>query len=64
MSELLALSNIRAGYGDSTVLQDLSITVNTGELVCLIGANGAGKSTTTRVLTGLLKPWQGEVRRL
>ena len=62
MSELLALSNIRAGYGDSTVLQDLSITVNEGELVCLIGANGAGKSTTTRVLTGLLQPWQGEVR--
>lgn len=62
MSELLALSNIRAGYGDSTVLQDLSIIVDTGELVCLIGANGAGKSTTTRVLTGLLKHWQGEVR--
>lgn len=61
MSELLSLSHIRAGYGESTVLQDLSITVREGEVVCMIGANGAGKTTTTRVLTGLLPAWAGHV---
>ena len=61
MTELLSLSNIRAGYGESVVLQDLSLVVREGEMVCLIGANGSGKTTTTRVLTGLLKPWGGQV---
>ena len=38
MSELLSMAHIRAGYGESTVLQDLSITVREGEVVCMIGA--------------------------
>ncbi len=61
MSELLSIKGLRAGYGESIVLQDLSLNVNEGEIVCLLGANGAGKTTTTRVLTGLLRAWQGEV---
>ncbi|MEI6113293.1 MAG: ABC transporter ATP-binding protein [Burkholderiales bacterium] len=61
MSELLSMAHIRAGYGESTVLQDLSITVREGEVVCMIGANGAGKTTTTRVLTGLLPAWAGHL---
>jgi branched-chain amino acid transport system ATP-binding protein len=61
MSEILALKDIRAGYGESVVLQEVSLSVNEGEVVCLIGANGAGKTTTTRVLAGLLKPWSGQV---
>ncbi len=62
MTMLLSLSNIRAGYGQSVVLQDLSIEVGEGEVVCLLGANGAGKTTTTRVIAGLMRPWSGEIR--
>jgi branched-chain amino acid transport system ATP-binding protein len=62
MTALLELSNLRAGYGQSLVLQDISLSLNEGEIVCLLGANGAGKTTTTRVISGLLAPWSGEVR--
>jgi branched-chain amino acid transport system ATP-binding protein len=62
MSALLELSNLKAGYGQSVVLQDVSLLVDEGEIVCLLGANGAGKSTTTRAISGLLAPWSGEVR--
>jgi len=61
MSSLLTLDRIRAGYGESLVLQDVSLAVGEGEVVCLIGANGAGKTTTTRILAGLLKQWSGQV---
>jgi branched-chain amino acid transport system ATP-binding protein len=62
MTVLLELSNIRAGYGQSVVLQDVSLTVRQGEIVCLLGANGAGKSTTTRVVSGLVDHWAGDIR--
>ena len=62
MSALLELSNLQAGYGQSLVLQDISLSVNEGEIVCLLGANGAGKTTITRAVSGLLPPWSGEVR--
>jgi len=62
MAELLRLADVRAGYGDSVVLQGLSLEVGEGEAVCLLGPNGAGKTTTTRVVSGLLRPWGGEVR--
>jgi len=61
MTDLLTLDRIRAGYGESLVLQDVSLAVREGEVVCLIGANGAGKTTTTRILAGLLKQWSGQV---
>ena len=61
MTDLLTLDRIRAGYGQSLVLQDVSLSVREGEVVCLIGANGAGKTTTTRILAGLLKQWSGQV---
>ena len=62
MTPILELASVRAGYGQSVVLQDVSITVNPGEIVCLLGANGAGKSTTTRVVSGLIDTWAGDVR--
>jgi branched-chain amino acid transport system ATP-binding protein len=62
MTPLLELSNVRAGYGHSLVLQDISMSLQEGEIVCLLGANGAGKTTTTRVISGLLSTWSGEVR--
>jgi ABC-type branched-subunit amino acid transport system ATPase component len=60
MKPILEVVNVRAGYGESLVLQDLSLTVGEGEIVCLLGANGAGKTTTTRVVAGLTQAWSGD----
>ncbi|GAA0912907.1 ABC transporter ATP-binding protein [Nonomuraea longicatena] len=59
---LLSLDGITAGYGRAAlVLRGLSVTVNAGEVVCLVGPNGAGKSTVLRVASGLLAPRSGTV---
>jgi branched-chain amino acid transport system ATP-binding protein len=58
---LLRLENVHAGYGPITALRGLDLTVAPGELVCLIGANGAGKSSTLRAISGLLAPSQGRI---
>ena len=58
---LLRLENVHAGYGPITALRGLDLTVAPGELVCLIGANGAGKSSTLRAISGLLSPSQGRI---
>jgi len=57
----LAAQNISAGYGDIQVLHDVSVTVGPGEIVALLGRNGAGKSTTLLTLGGLLTPSTGTV---
>lgn len=62
MTKLLSISCMTAGYDDSIVLDDLSIDVNEGEVVTLLGANGSGKTTTMRAITGLIKPFKGEIR--
>ena len=59
---LLELENVHTYYGQIHALKGLSITVNEGEIVTLIGANGAGKSTTLNTICGLLRPRQGSVR--
>ena len=58
---MLRLENVHAGYGPITALRGLDLTVAAGELVCLIGANGAGKSSTLRAISGLLPPSQGRI---
>jgi branched-chain amino acid transport system ATP-binding protein len=58
---VLELRNVTAGYGDTTVLRDVSITVPDSSVVALLGPNGAGKTTTLRVASGLVRPRQGEV---
>src|SRR5258706_6272103 len=58
---MLSLSNVNVFYGAIHALHDVSITVNQGEVVTLIGANGAGKSTTLRAITGLLTPRTGRI---
>jgi branched-chain amino acid transport system ATP-binding protein len=57
----LELDGVTAGYGDTTVLRDLSLTLPAGKVVALLGPNGAGKSTTLAVLSGLLRPTKGQV---
>jgi branched-chain amino acid transport system ATP-binding protein len=58
---MLQLENVNVFYGAIHALRNVSITVNAGEVVTLIGANGAGKSTTLRAITGLLTPTSGRV---
>ena len=58
---MFALENVTAGYGDTTVLRDVSIEVPAGEVAALLGPNGAGKTTLLRVASGLLRPRHGRV---
>ena len=58
----LEVRGVRGGYGDVTVLKDVSLDVHDREVVALVGANGAGKSTLLRTISGLLRPTAGEIR--
>jgi branched-chain amino acid transport system ATP-binding protein len=59
---MLELRNVVGGYGDTTVLRDVSLTVPDGSVVALLGPNGAGKTTTLRMASGLLRPRSGSVQ--
>ncbi len=59
---LLEVSDIRTYYGNIAALKGVSLEVNEGEIVTLIGSNGAGKSTTLRSIAGLTPPRQGSIR--
>ena len=59
---MLQVENLNVYYGAIHALQGISFEVNEGEIVTLIGANGAGKSTTLRTISGLLRPRTGSVR--
>ena len=58
---MLEVKNIQVAYGKIIAVKDISVTVNEGEIVTLIGSNGAGKSTTLRTISGLIKPKSGEI---
>jgi branched-chain amino acid transport system ATP-binding protein len=58
----LDVAHLTAGYGQSTVLRDISMVVEPGAIVSVIGPNGAGKSTLLRVVSGLLRARSGTVR--
>jgi branched-chain amino acid transport system ATP-binding protein len=58
---LLALSHVETYYDDSHILFDLSLRVESGEVVCLLGRNGAGKTTTVRSIVGLTPPRAGRI---
>jgi len=58
---MFSLVDIVAGYGDTTVLWDVTVQVPDGSVVALVGANGAGKTTLLRVASGLLRPRSGGV---
>jgi branched-chain amino acid transport system ATP-binding protein len=59
---MLEVENIHTYYGNIHALKGVSLTVDKGEIVTLIGGNGAGKSTTLRTITGIMKPLEGHVR--
>ena len=58
---MLELKNIHTYYGQIRAVQGISVTVNEGEMVCLIGANGAGKSTTLMTISGIYLPVEGSI---
>ena len=58
---MLEVQNVQAYYGKIHALKDVSINIDKGEIVTLIGGNGAGKSTTLRTISGLLKPREGTI---
>ena len=59
---MLSVSNISVGYKGLLAIQDVSFEVKKGEVVSLIGSNGAGKTTMLKTILGLLKPVKGEIR--
>ena len=59
---MLEVENIHTYYGNIHALKGVSLTVDKGEIVTLIGGNGAGKSTTLRTITGIMKPLEGYVK--
>jgi branched-chain amino acid transport system ATP-binding protein len=62
MTALLAAEKLELAYGEAVVCRDLSFEIAEGEIVALIGANGAGKSTTLRAVAGALIPRSGTIR--
>ena len=58
---MFEVRDVHVAYGAVTAFRGISLEVREGEIVCLLGANGAGKSTTLRTVSGLLHPLQGEI---
>jgi branched-chain amino acid transport system ATP-binding protein len=61
VSALLTAENLELAYGELAVCRGISLDINQGEIVALIGANGAGKSTTLRAIAGLMTPRSGSI---
>jgi branched-chain amino acid transport system ATP-binding protein len=61
MAPLLAIEDVHAGYGAGSVLTGVSLAIDVGEVVSLLGRNGMGKTTTVRAIMGLLRPSHGTV---
>ena len=61
MTTLLEMRDLNTYYGESHILRDVDLTLKAGEMVCLIGRNGVGKTTLLKSLIGLLRPRRGEI---
>jgi branched-chain amino acid transport system ATP-binding protein len=61
MPALLSVENVYAGYDKADVLEDVSLTVASGSITCILGSNGSGKSTLIRAILGLTRPRRGRV---
>jgi branched-chain amino acid transport system ATP-binding protein len=62
MSHILELDDVHSYYGNIHALKGVSLIVDAGEIVTLIGSNGAGKSTTLRTISGIVRPREGAIR--
>ena len=60
-NKMLKIDNLEVAYGNIKAIKGISLEVNEGEIVTLIGSNGAGKSTTLRAISGILKPRSGSI---
>ena len=61
MKNLLEVKSLNTYYGESHILRDVDLNLKSGEMICLIGRNGVGKTTLLKSLIGLLKPKKGEI---
>ena len=59
---LLDIRGLCTGYSDAEVLHDVDLTVGAGEIVAVLGANGVGKSTLNRTISGVVRAWSGTIR--
>jgi branched-chain amino acid transport system ATP-binding protein len=59
---LLSVDGLEAGYGRARVLRGVHVAVREGEIVCVLGANGAGKTTMLRTISGVLTAWKGTIQ--
>ena len=58
---MLTLENVQAGYGNILAIKDVSLDIKEGEIITLIGANGAGKSTTLMTISGVVRCRSGKI---
>jgi branched-chain amino acid transport system ATP-binding protein len=58
---MLKVEGLTAGYGEAVAIREISLQVDKGEIVALVGANGAGKSTTLRAISGVVRPMSGTI---
>ena len=61
MSEILKLSNLKLNYGPIAAIKGIDLSIEEGQIVAILGANGAGKTSTLKVISGLFKPTAGEI---
>ena len=61
MKNLLEVKSLNTYYGESHILRDVDLNLKSGEMICLIGRNGVGKTTLLKSLIGLLKAKKGEI---
>jgi len=59
---LLVVNGLHAGYGGTEILRGVDLVVHRGEIVSVLGANGTGKSTMSRTISGVIRPWRGSIR--
>jgi len=58
---MLEVKDLKCGYRNHIVLENVSFTAETGDIICMLGPNGSGKSTLIKTMIGLLDPYEGEV---